>query len=177
MRTETTTRIIYKLEELPQDVQERALEQFNLHEEYHWGDDALASLKKLAEHFGGSLSDWRIDWSCAAHSHLHFNMPDDMGHDEIAERLEQLGTFNPETFKGHGDCKLTGFCHDESAIDGFRKAFLKDGETDLDDLMRAAGETWLYACQADYEYQTSMEAFRETCDANEYEFDEHGNMV
>jgi hypothetical protein len=100
-------------------------------------------------------------------------MPDDMSSEEISERLASLGTYDPETLKGHGDCVLTGYVHDENAIDGFRIAF-NAGETDLNKLMEAAFRSWLAACQADYADQQSEEQFGETCEANEYEFTEDG---
>lgn len=32
-------------------------------------------------------------------------------------------------------------------------------------------------CQSDWEYSQSMDYFIEMCDANDYEFDEHGDMI
>ena len=76
----------------------------------------------------------------------------------------------------HGDCKLTGYCADEDAIDGFRITF-RTGETDLETLMNAAFETWLKAAQSDARYQFSTEGYAEHCEANRYEFYENGRLL
>jgi hypothetical protein len=64
------------------------------------------------------------------------------------------------------------FC-DESAIDFACEEF---AENILEDARSLA--QWLYsALEREYEYQTSEECFIDSCDANEYEFDESGNAV
>ena len=142
----------------------------------------MASLKALAEHFGGRLVDWSIDWSGSSYSCATFDMPeneyggDAEWHNEIAGKLLMLGSYNAETLKGLGDCKLTGACFDESAIDGFRQAWFA-GETDLDKLIQAAFASWLADCQADFADQQTPDQFSETCEANGYEFDENGKLI
>lgn len=135
----------------------------------------MSSLNTLAYHFGGVVSDYSIDWFGGSHSYAKFRMPE-LDKAEIAARLAELGSYNPETLKGDGECKLTGFCADDDAIDGFRIAFA-EGEADLEKLMQAAFDSWLKAAQADCEDQYSDEQFGETCDANEYEFYENGNRL
>ena len=83
---------------------------------------------------------------------------------------------NKQTLHGNGDCKLTGYCADEDAIDGFRITF-RTGETDLETLMNAAFETWLKAAQSDARYQFSTEGYAEHCEANRYEFYENGRLL
>lgn len=141
---------------------------------YDWSEDALNSLKSLAEHFGGSLSDWSIDWESATYSSASFSMPELDG-DEIRSRLELLGSYNPETLKGNGECLLTGYCADEDAIDGFRAAF-HAGEADLTKLMGAAFDTWIRAAVADYLSQFEDEEFSEMSDANDYWYSEAGDL-
>ncbi len=167
---------VYKYSELSDEAKQKAHERHTQHEQYAWADEALDSIKALAVHFNGTLSDYNIDWLECGRSSLTFNMPDDMTQKEIGARLKALGTYNRKTGKGHGECKLTGYCHDESAIDGFRIAW-HPGERDLAKLMRQAGESWLQACREDFEYQLSEESFAENCDANGYEFTEDGKMV
>lgn len=94
---------------------------------------------------------------------------------ETRRLLKQLGTYDPVTLKGHGECKLTGYCGDESAIDGFREAFF-GGERDLNALMQAAFDTWLAAAQADCADQYTDEQFSENCEANDYWFYADGRM-
>lgn len=172
----TIERAVYKYDELSDDAKEYARQKFNESEPYHWGDDAIESIEALARHFSGSVKDYELDWLEPGRcSGFTFSMPD-MPAKEIKERLAQLGSYNKRTGKGHGDCKLTGVFTDEECIDGFRSAW-RGGERDLSNLMHAAGEHLQSACMKDYEYQLSEEAFRETCEANGYEFYENGDMA
>lgn len=173
MKTITRSINVYSFSELSEKAKQHAKDHAARHG-YAFAEDALASLKALAEHFGGSLSNWDVDFFNNSHSFAHFGMPE-MEPEEIANQLDALGTFNPETLKGHGDCVLTGYCADEDAIDGLRIAFLRDGERDLSKLMQAAFSSWLKAAQSDCEDQFSDETFSKHCDANEYQFCEDGS--
>ena len=165
---------VYRFAELSDEAKERAKQEYASACGYSWSTEALDSLKALARHFGGELSDWSIDWF-GGPSSASFDMPE-MDRDEIAAELAKLGEYNPETLKGIGDCKLTGYCADESAIDGFRVAFVA-GESDLVALMDAAFDAWIKDAQSDCKWQFSDEAFGEHCDANGYEFDERGELI
>lgn len=173
MRTETVEIKIFSYDELSDDAKENVRQNFMSHG-YDWSDDALQSLKDMAEHFGGRVSDYSIDWFGTTHSWARIDMPE-MDKEDIQDLLNELGEYNPETLKGTGECKLTGYCADEWLIDAFRKDFFA-GETDLNELMQSAFENWLTHCQSDCEYQFSDEAMKETCEANEYEFLENGEM-
>lgn len=183
---------VYKYSELSDRAKEHAREQLQYSDPYSWGDEALDSLKALAGHFGGKLTDWNIDWSNSNRSNAEFSMPDDMTINQVSELLSQLGSYDKDTLKGHGDCKLTGVCFDENAIDGFRKAFLtpenaalvlqghgddEDYPVDLNKLMQEAFHSWIVCCESDYEYQQSEERFVEDCEANDWEFDENGDLA
>lgn len=178
MREETHTIRIYRFAELSEEAKDRARQWYQCAGyAYVWADDALNSLKEFAEHFGAKLSRYEIDLGNGSYSSATFTTPDDdPTPEELAERLAELGTYNPETLRGDGECKLTGFCHDESAIDGFRIAFMRDGERDLDKLLQAGFRTWLAACHADYDDFYSDETFAEHCEANDYEFTEDGEF-
>lgn len=72
------------------------------------------------------------------------------------------------------NCNLTGYCMDDSILDPIHE-FLK-GKTpswkyqNFKDLMGYCFDSWVKACNADYEYSTSFEAFKEDAKANEYEY-------
>lgn len=168
---------LYKLDELNDKAKDKAHQNWihNDPDGYHFSDDALSSLRKLAEHFDGQLSDYSIDWTNSSYSSADFEMPE-MEPNEIRERLGQLGEFNPETLKGLGDCKLTGYCMDESAIDGFRIAFIRERETDLNQLMQAAFKVWLSHCHDDYEGQISEESFAEWSEVQNVEYYANGDV-
>lgn len=166
---------VYKFSELSEKAKERAKQDYEIDCGYNWGDEAMDSIKALVKHFDGSITDWQVYWDRSSHSYMRFDMPE-MTKTEIRRRLKELGSYNKRTGRGNGDCKLTGFCMDEACIDGFRLAFRK-GETDLEELMEAAFDTWLKECQDDYESQFSDEVFGDACDANGWEFYENGSMV
>lgn len=171
MRTVTTT--LYRFNELPAAAKKRAAEEHRCSgSQYPWAEEALASIRALAEHFGGRVTTYGVDFLRASYSHMDFDMPA-MERREIKARLRRLGTFNKTTLRGNGDCKLTGYCADEDAIDGFRAAFFA-GESDLAALMQAAFKTWLESVQADAEQAFSLEGYAEHADANNHEFYDSG---
>lgn len=173
MKTKTIS--VYEFSELSDTAKQRAKDDFAASDGYCWSDDMLESITKLAEHFDGKVKDYNLDWFDSSPSSMDFNMPD-MEPGEIESRLGQLGTFDAKTLRGNGDCKLTGYCGDEDAIDGFRQAWHK-GERDLTALMDAAFGTWIKAAQADCKSHYSDEQFTEFCQANDYEFYEDGEIA
>lgn len=172
---------IYEYKELSPKAREKARQDYARGEGYLHAEEAKESITKLAEHFGGKVTDYDIDWSGAySHSTMEFDMPhkDDMDAEEIETRLLALGNFNPETLMGVGECKLTGVCYDEDAIDGFRKAWHK-GERDIYRLMEAAFRSLLAQCQSEYDCfyahgDNDDSEFNDHCEANNYEFYEDG---
>lgn len=170
----TKTFNICKFDELSDDAKSRVK---NFHMGlfgFHGAEEALDSIRKLSLHFGGRVRNYQADWFATTYSSMSFEMPE-MEREEIERRLSALGTYNEETFKGNGDCLLTGVCYDEDAIDGFRIAFLH-GESDLDKLMQEAFKTWLASCQSECECFYEDDEFGEYCDANENEFYEDGKL-
>lgn len=166
---------VYSFDELSDTAKEHARQQY-AQLGYNWADESLDSLKALAKHFGGKLSNWSIDFFNSSPSSATFEMPE-MEVEEIKSLLDELGSFNPDTLRGNGDCKLTGYCADEAAIDGFRKAFMRYGITDLTELMDEAFSTWLKEAQSDCEYQFSDEATSEASVANNWEYDVNGDLA
>lgn len=176
MRTITIEKQLYRFAELSESAKQRAKDQYAECEGYVWASEAVDSIKALAAHFGGRMSRWEVDFFNCSHSSARFDMPE-LSKREIAALLKELGTYNRRTLKGHGDCKLTGYCGDEDAIDGLRIAFKRGKIVDMNELMQAAFDSWMKAAQADCEWQYSDEAFGETCEANEWEFDVRGNLA
>lgn len=167
---------VYQYAELSEKAKEKARDWYRSGDEYHWADDELASLKAFAEHFGAKLAKYEIDWGNGTYSSASFDVPEtEMEPAELEKLFSELGTFDPVTLKGNGDCVLTGYCGDENAIDGARMAWSK-GERDLEKILQAGFRTWLKAAQADYEYQLSDEATEESIIANEYEFTADGKI-
>lgn len=165
---------IYGFDELSDKAKEVAKQQYAELDGYVHSDEAMKSIKALAEHFGGKVKSYEIDWFGGTYSSMDFDMPEGSTW-EIEPLLKKLGSYSKETLKGDGDCVLTGYCMDEAAIDGFRIAW-HAGERDLNRLMQAAFRTWLTECQADCEAFYENEYFAEHCEANGYEFYSNGKM-
>ena len=165
---------VYSFKELSDEAKQEARNNYMNNFGYAFGDDAIFSLKKGCEAFGGSLQRYSIDFFESSPSSAVFDMPE-LSHDEIKEIIQSLGEVDPETGKGAGDCMLTGYCADEDVLDGIREAF-NSGIDDINILMQRGFVSWLKACQDDCECSYKDEAFGEHCDSNEYEFTEHGKM-
>ena len=177
MKTRTIN--VYEFSELSEEAKQTALENNANDAEYFWGDDAIKSLEGFMEHFNCSLSRYSIDWNEKYRNEIKIDIPDymnDISVKELKQYINSMGSFNKKTLAGLGDCKFTGYCMDESACDGARKAFFK-GERDLYTILYAGYESWYEDCNKDFEFQLSMEGYSEHCEANGYEFDEDGNMI
>lgn len=94
-----------------------------------------------------------------------------------------------------GTCPWTGYCMDCSALDPIahfcfgvewdekekkrvpssRRIAVDDSNT-VESLLRDGLRSLFQALKEDCEYQESMEAFKDACEANEYEFTEDGEM-
>ena len=173
---ETATINIFEFSELSPAAKDTARQWHESHGDWFRDSEFVDSLKALAEHFDGKLSNWSIDWSgCSGPSSAEFEMPS-MTDREISRRLRALGTFNFRTLKGHGSCKLTGCGTDEDAIYGFRWAWYRDGSRSLDELMQTAFETWIKAAHSNYEYDYGDEGLSETSDANDWRYTKSGKF-
>lgn len=172
----TTTIPIYKFNELPRAAKDRAKHDYGALHGYVSSGEAFKSLTELAKHFGGTLANYWVDFFATSHSSATFDMGE-LPQKEVKRRLDLLGSYNKTTLKGNGDCKLTGYCLDEDAIDGFRIAYMRDSERDLNALMQAAFTTWLNACQSDCASFYEDENFADHATANDMEFYEDGEAA
>lgn len=175
---ETVEIKVYSFDELPEEAKEKALLDYACAVPYFWGNDAIKSIQTLAEKFNSRLSYYSIDWLEKHRSSWSFEVPhymDDITEQELKEIIDSLGTFDKETLKGHGDCVLTGYCADEDAIDGLRKAYFQ-GERDIKELLMSAMDSLFDSCQSDYEYQLSEKGYSEHCETNGYRFTEDGEL-
>ncbi len=53
---------LYEFNELSEKAQERAMQDYSAHDGYMLAADALKSISALAEHFGGKVRDYSLDW-------------------------------------------------------------------------------------------------------------------
>lgn len=169
---------VYSFRELSPKAKERArIREQELHG-YPFESEAVASIEALVKHFGCQIEDSSYDFFGGTYEYMNFssNREEPLTEGEIRAKLEELGSYDKHTLCGFGDCKLTGYCADEDAIDGFRIALLRDGKTAIGFLLNAAFRSWLKACQHDCAASYHDNNLAETFDANGIEFTADGEI-
>ncbi len=87
MREVIETVKVFKFSELSDGAKDVARDWIN-GDGYNNSHEAMDSIKALAEHFGGKMVDWDIDWSSASQSSAKFDMPEPDGDYEALESVE-----------------------------------------------------------------------------------------
>lgn len=190
---------IYKFDELPPEAQAKVIEKWteqNYEEQFFWANEALEAIKKGLDAFSCDLRDYSIDWSNPNGSYFKIRYP------ENAEELRgnrlrtwlinnaDTGTFTgPKKYrkiakkresriiKVESSCPFTGVCYDESFLDPIRKFIAHPDGRDLTDLMQGACRAVNKDTESEIDYQNTDAAIIETIQANDYEFDENGEMI
>lgn len=158
---ETVEMNIYTYEELDDHAQTTAREWYFNNFQYPWFDEAKGSLQGFCGLFGVSVKDYEI--SPYAYSWVKTD----------AENRHFRG-FTLNQAKQMEEKDITGYCFDYSLTGHFYKVFKETG-----DALRAfneAVENWVKDVIKDMEYHDSVEAMRETFEANDYRFDEFGRF-
>lgn len=73
-------------------------------------------------------------------------------------------------------CPLTGVYFDDDILQPIFEFMDKPDNRTFEELINDCMDSFIESCIADIEYNDSMECFAESCKANNYEFDEYGNM-
>lgn len=189
MRTETTTRTLYTFAELSDDAQQHAIEKLcDINTDYDWWEFTTDTIQKAGECLGiaCTVSDFDLDRGayvglCGGYSYRknwRAALRAEFGGDILSD-LETIGAQLQATQK----CMFwTGYATLESGRYGTRYSADADqgGQGAVDDLIDGLREFehWaLTLLRREYDYLTSEEAIIETIEANEYEFDENGNLA
>lgn len=178
MRTITITKELYKLDELPADIQEKVILHWRENDHFFWGDEWEQSLNGFCKIAPISKVDWQVGvWgytfaSCKV---------DDENIGELSgirawKWLANNGFFDEKLIGGN--CPFTGYCGDEDLLDPIRKAKANPASIgSLEELFNDCLHSWAKAYRADLEYWYSDEAIREDIAINDYEFDREGNLA
>jgi hypothetical protein len=185
-------KMVYKFDELSGDAKEKALE-WARETDYPWLDENKNSLDEFEKIFPVSVGRWEYGGCCW--SYINFSMTCE---DEISElsglRLAKYlwNNYSDELYtrkrysKGakfrysriilEADCVLTGYYMDEVILEPIYD-FLKkpDGRT-FQRLMKDCLDSWVSACNKDFEAYYDNESMEDFIRANEYEFDESGRF-
>ena len=175
MRTITKEYKVYRFSELSEEAKRQAIEDYNADMPFHWSDEAMGSLKAGIKHFGCSLNDWSIDYLEPHRNRYTIDYSRYDKEEDLLEDIEGMGSYNPETLKGLGDCKFTGHYTDENFCDGVRKKYF-DGERDIKELILAGIQEWETAVRIDAEYQYTEEFMNDTSEINDWEYTEDGSF-
>lgn len=155
MRTVTVP--VYTFDELPPNVQSRVVERWRDDDTFPWSDEWWASLEAFCGAVGEKVPDCRDEgWGICV-----YYRPDTDETDPLPE------------IDLSGSCPFTGYCGDESLLDGIRNA--KPGDSRCD-ILRACFNGWAKEFNADLEYWFSERAIRKDITEGEYEFTADGRI-
>ena len=189
MRTETTTRTLYQFGELSDDAKQHALEKLRcINVDYDWWEFAYETIQKAGECLGiaCTVSNFDLDRDayvvlCGGYSYRknwRAALRAEFGGDSLPE-LDRIGAWLQAAQK----CMFwTGYATLESGRYGTLYSADADhgGQHDIDGLIDGlrSFEYWAWRLlYNEYEYLTSDDAIKETIAANEYEFDEDGDLA
>jgi len=159
MRTETTTRNIYTWDESSAEQQEKALDKlYDINVDYDWWESTYDDATTI----GLKITGFNIDRGNSIDGNL-LALPEDV----ITAILDNHGD-QCDTYKLAQEYRdKVGENEDGDRID----------EDEDDNFLYALKEEYLSILRKEYDYLTSREAIVETIEANQYEFDENGNLA
>lgn len=189
MRTETTTRTLYTFAELSDDAQQHAIEKlWGINTDFDWWQFTIDTIQKAGDCMGiaCTVSDFDLDREayvglCGGYSYRknwRAALRAEFGGDSLPE-LDRIGARLQATQK----CMFwTGYATLESGRYGTRYSADADygSQNDVDYLIDALRdfEHWaLTLLRREYDYLTSEDAIIKAIEANEYEFDEAGDLA
>jgi len=173
IKTETTT---YCFEELPEDIQEKAIENlYDINVDYSWWEfvyeDAENVLLKISEFDIDRASYVKADFIEYAENTAQKIIENHGDMCETFKTAEEYLKDRKELVKKYSD----GVNIEEVAEDN--ELEFEDETEELDkEFLRAICEDYRVMLQNEYEYRTSEESIIETIKANEYEFTADGKI-
>ena len=158
MRVITKEFNIYTFNDAPKEVKEKIIEMFRAcpyHYQHHM-DERIKTLKKLAEVLDGDL-----DYSLSC-------VPDRGEFIKIRPKYDELNF--QALLESKDDCPLTGVCYDDDILDCLKLQGYSIGG------LNSALNFYIKSIHDEYDDMVSEEYLKEHCEANEYEFNEDGNI-
>lgn len=176
---ETVELTLYRFDELTDKAKENAIADMDITIDWF---EVENTLKAFEEHMCVRYTNWEIDPTnsmptkpVSVEVPWYFEDSNDSENiDSLRDAIERLGSYDPDTKEGYGDCVLTSAFWDEEISDGARKAFLIDGVTDRKEVARKAFEHLERAVQSVYADMTSEWYIAEVADMNDWRFTDNG---
>ena len=183
MKTITQDITLYQFDELSDRAKDNAIESMGANDMEHERFEIRKTIQAFEEHMNVTL-DWEIDYTDSmptkptrASVPWYLEDADDPENIEsLKDAVESLGSYDPETLKGYGDCVLTGVIYDEEIADGARYAFYREGSTDRAYVAKRGMDFLEKTIHQEYAYKSSYEHASELADANDYWFTENGRL-
>ena len=173
MRDFVTT--LYKFDELSDDAQQRAVDDYLRHNDFFWSDEWWQSLQEFC-----SVAPVKIDRLDFSLGHADCVW---MGDRDVANLkglrawkwLHNNGWFDMARRNVAGDCTLTGFYGDCALFDPIAR-YEKDymGVPDLDSLFYECAQSLAVEARSDYENTQSFDFVSDELREMDYEFTEDG---
>lgn len=153
---------VYQYSELDEDAKQKAKDWYCDGLEYYWWSDAIKSVKGFCDLFGVTVRDYSLgafnySWIETNASNEHFR-----GWDKA--KINALR-----------DKDITGYYLDDVMTGALIEMYALNA--DAKSAFNYAIDKAVKSIKDDWEYQYSEEAVTEMMEANEYEFDKHGNRL
>jgi hypothetical protein len=217
MKTRTIT--IYSVDELSDQAQQKAHENFLSSEDfYFWGDENEQTLKAFCDIFPVTIKECEYGYR----NFINFSLntgdeyqekcfyditgirllkyiynnyggylfkPKYLGsidkhvkhpcfHNKTAKIINKEYSVYYSRIQKENCCVLTGYCIDDDILQPLYDFLKKPDKTStFEDLMKNCLDSWISACNADYEATQTLEYFIDHAQANDYEFDIDGNRL
>lgn len=186
---ETTTNNSFAFGNLPKHVQDEILANWRDHDEFPWHKDWVDTLKEFASGSPLAVRKWEVGYRGGGvtfdiEERGLWNSREGLS-DEWADRMTgvRLWKFLRRTYGRllRKACPLTGYCGDEDILGPIREAIASHPRglrhTTLRDVLADCFAAWVSAYEADIDYWHSDECVKEDIEANDYRFDEDGELV
>lgn len=202
MRIENVAYKIYTYEELSKEAKEKAFHDFCCDDDYPWGEDNKTTLEEFEKIF----PICNVNWEYGNRVYFNMDMDADTEIKELSgiRLLKYLwNNYSNKLYKGKyystkgyydlnkkyhykyryskvikdTSCVLTGYYMDDIILDPIYKFMSNPSENiTFYDLMQKCLNSWVNACNEDFDSYYSEENFKELCEANEWEFLSDGKM-
>lgn len=194
MKTVVREYEVYPFNELSKKARENAYCEWMQHFEYAWSSENRATMKRFEEIFNISITDWSYDsytYNYRFTSHYNGKEEELCGVRLLKYIINNYWyalfitkTYWTRDYKKtrksrifvQNDCVLTGYCADYDILQPIYDFIKAPDNTTLYELMNKCLNSFFKYCRDDMKYQTSEEAFEETCTANDYEFLSDGKI-
>jgi hypothetical protein len=173
MRTQIIEKVLYKFEELPENIKQKAIENlYDINTNFDWWQFVFED----AENIGLKITEFDVDRGnfCKGVFTLSAN---EVAQNILNEHGEHCETYKTsKSFMDEWQLVYNDYLDEKSPKYESQESEDKLMELE-DDFLKSLLEDYRIMLSNEYEYQTSEEAIIETINANEYEFDENGKLA